>query len=98
MADRVELALEALQRVRSGSKQWSLSASQRAEMDPQLRHLEHALAQGAPPADAYARLLGTPADLQRQLDQRAPSSGASAPAAAPALAPPAPVPPATSQI
>src|SRR5262249_43971737 len=96
MADRVELALEALQKMRSGAGQWPLSAPQRAEMNRHLGHLERAFAQRSTPAygDAYARLLGTPADL----NPGPPPANPSAPSAPPPPASPPPAPPGTAQI
>jgi hypothetical protein len=128
MADRVDLALQALRDLRSGSGYRQLPRAQQAELDQQLRDLEQALNQRSSPArgqvfggraasaravssrDRYAELLGTPADLQRQLDGGGSSSsipaatsagatsvGAASPVAA---APPPPVaaPPGTAQI
>jgi hypothetical protein len=100
MADRTQAALGALRQMRSAPGYRALPATQRAEMDQHLRHLEAALDGGAPPVppprDAYAQLLGTPADLQRELDQGGPqgSNGAgNAQASPPAPAPPPPPPP-----
>jgi hypothetical protein len=94
MADRVDLALRALGKIRSGSSYRQLPNTQRAEMDVHLRQLEAALTTGGSAAskDVYARLLGTPADLQRGMDPRpVPSSGgAESVTPPPPVAPPVP--------
>src|SRR5215472_4573984 len=106
MAGAIDLALKALGEIQSGSGYSTLSKPQRAEMDRHLERIRTAL-EGGGKRDAYAQLLGTPADLQRELGGPQPTNGAQngaptaqAPApAAPAVAPPAPAaPPGTADI
>jgi hypothetical protein len=101
MNDRAALALQVFDQLRQGTAWGGLSAPERASLDHHMNRIAKTL--GSPqraPADPYAHLLGTPADLQRQIDQGGAQAGSptngQAPAQPPAAPPPAP--PATSQI
>jgi hypothetical protein len=97
MNDRVALALEAFNQLRRGKAYRGLPTSERQALDDHIGRISRTLTGQslAVPADPYARLLGTPDDLQMQLNAGAPGGGgAPAPQAASGSQPPAPPPPA----
>jgi hypothetical protein len=112
MNDRVALALEAFNQLRRGKAYRGLPLSERQSLDDHIGRISRTLTGQslAVPADPYARLLGTPDDLQAQLAGGGPGGGApqsgssgagpsgSQPAAPPPAPPAPPPPPSTSQI
>jgi hypothetical protein len=111
MVDRVATALEVFNQLRRAEAYRGLAQPQRRALDDQIERISRAL-RGQPvralaTQDAYAQLLGTPDDLQRDLNRPSGSAnrpaanggGAAADAAPPASTPPTPPPPpSTSQI